>query len=105
MAVAKSSGISADTLSVVSDSAFSEIAPRKKQTKKKSRRQSDDCCPTSSCTAGDCSDVQSVLKQQQLWLMTQMQTGSTSLIPQSRFVFLIKRSVTILDRLCSIFDF
>ena len=78
MALSKSSGTSTETASVVSESASTTDVPQRKK-RKKSRRPSDDsenAADTASISvSGHCNDAQMELKQEQQWLLTQMQTG------------------------------
>jgi len=88
MAIAKSSDASTETASVVSESASADVPQRRK----KSRRQSDECAnavdAASISISGHCNDAQMELKQEQRWLLRQMQTGFTSAIT-TRFVFAV----------------
>jgi len=95
--LAKSSGApSAETASVVSESASVDVPQRKKR--KKSRRRSDDsenvADTASSVSVSDrCNDAQMELKQEQQWLLRQMQTGLAS-AASTRFVFAIFSRIT-----------
>jgi len=88
MAIAKSSDASTETASVVSESASADVPQRRK----KSRRQSDECAnavdAASISISGHCNDAQMELKQEQRWLLRQMQTGFTS-ATTTRFVFAV----------------
>jgi len=82
LAISKSSGTSAETASVASESASANVPQSRKKKKKKNRHQSDDG-ETVDTTS---SPVATELKQMQLWLLGQMQTGLAS-ADASRCVF------------------